>query len=93
MRYIDRTNCTKRTDRGQDSDIRSLTNESGTLTATAAAIAEKNGLGVLHTSWGGYRIITRGGLGAYMDTLDTLDEVDGFLKNLAAHHATRISVK
>ena len=85
MRYIDHTGCTSAFERGKDSDIKRL----GKLTAAATKIAEANGLGLLKTRQGRYRIIKKSGLGAYEDVLDTLSEVDAFFKNLDAHSATR----
>ena len=84
MRYIDRTGK-ERHERGESREIRSL----GALTETATRIAEKNGLGILKTSWGAYRIIKESGLGAYADTLSSLQEADAFLKDLDAHKSTR----
>lgn len=78
MRYIDRTNCKKMSDRGQDSEITKM----GKLTRTATKIAEAKGLGLLKTHWGPYKVIRQSGLGAYQDTFETLAEVDAFLKNL-----------
>lgn len=84
MRYIDHTGC-KALERGESKKIQSM----GSLSRTATKIAEKNGLGVLKTRMGAYRIIKACGLGAYEDVLGSLAEVDTFLKNLDKHAATR----
>ena len=84
MRYIDRTGKARH-ERGEDREIRSLK----ALTEAATRIAEENGLGILKTSWGAYRIIKKSGLGAYADTLASLAEADAFLKDLDAHKITR----
>ena len=84
MRYIDRTGKARR-ERGESREIRSL----GALTEEATRIAEENGLGIMKTSWGTYRIIKKSGLGAYADTLNSLEEADAFLKNLNAHKSTK----
>ena len=86
MRYIDRTGCKGIQDRGKDSEITRM----GKLTRAATKIAEENGLGLLKTHWGVYRVIRACGLGAYMEDLKDLSEVDAFLKNLEAHKASRI---
>lgn len=49
----------------------------GKLTRTATKIAEKEGLGLLKTRWGIYRVIRACGLGAYNEDLKDLAEVDG----------------
>ena len=85
MRYIDHTNCRTAFEKGVDSDIRSL----GKLTRTATKLAEANGLGLLKTRQGAYRIIKESGLGAYSDFLFSLAEADAFFKNLDAHRATK----
>lgn len=85
MRYIDRTGCSSHREKGKDQNIETL----GALTRTATRIAEENGLGVLRTHWGAYRIIKKSGLGAYEDVLNSLQEADAFLKDLDAHAATR----
>ncbi len=88
MRYIDRTATlhNENIKPGNDMDI----NSAGDLTREATAAAERNGLGVLKTSWGAYKIIKASGLGAYTDELATLAEVNAFLLNLKAHESTRI---
>ena len=86
MRYIDRTNCKSMHDRGEDSEITKM----GKLTRTATRIAEENGLGLLKTHWGTYRVIRACGLGAYRADLNDLAEVNEFLKNLADHEADRL---
>ena len=85
MRYIDKTGCSSAFEKGKDTDIRTL----GNLTAEATAIAEKNGLGLLKTRQGCYRIIKKSGLGAYSDFLTTTAEVDSFFKNLKVHENTK----
>ena len=85
MRFIDKTGCKSALERGKDSDIKKM----GALTRTATRIAEQNKLGVMKTRQGCYRVIREGGIGAYEDFLDTLAEVDDFLKHLDDHKATR----
>lgn len=85
MRYIDHTGTKSAKEAGKNSNIETL----GALTREATRNAERNGLGVLKTRWGAYRIIKASGLGAYEDILSDLAEVDGFLKNLDAHKATK----
>ena len=85
MRFIDKTNCKSAFEKGTDREVKSL----GKLTRTATKIAEENGLGVLKTRQGAYRIIKECGLGAYEDFLTDLAEVDTFLKNLDSHRATK----
>ena len=53
MRYIDRTDCRSMHDKGRDSEITKM----GKLTRTATRIAENEGLGLLKTHWGVYRVI------------------------------------
>ena len=86
MRYIDRTNCKSMHDKGKSSEITKM----GKLTRTATKIAEKEGLGLLKTHFGTYRIIRACGLGAYMEDMKNLEEVDNFLKHLDEHEDTRI---
>ena len=86
MRYLDRTNCKRMSDRGESREIESL----GSLTRKATQIAEENRLGILKTSQGGYRIIKACGLGAYNADLKTLKDADEFLKNLDKHASERI---
>ena len=85
MRYIDRSECKNIRERGKDANI----TEIGALTREAARIAEQNGLGVLKARANAFRIIKASGLGAYEDILHSLEEVDGFLKDLDAHRATK----
>lgn len=73
-------------EKGKDSEIRSM----GKLSRTAVKIAEANGLGLLKTSWGAYKIIRTCGLGAYTDSLEDLASVDEYLKNLEKHKASRL---
>ena len=80
MRYIDHTGK-KALERGESREIK--------LSRTATKIAEENGLGVLKTRQGAYRIIKDCGLGAYSDAFGTLAEVDRFFKTLDKHSATR----
>lgn len=86
MRYLDRTNCKRMSDRGEDREIKTL----GSLTREATRIAENNGLGLLKTSHGGYRIIRACGLGAYTADLQTLKDADDFLKHLDKHASERL---
>ena len=89
MRFIDKTGCQSPFEKGKDSNIHRL----GALSETACRAAERNGLGLLKTREGAYRIIKASGLGAYEDFLSTLKEVDDFLKPLARHEATRYRAK
>ncbi len=86
MRYIDRTDCKRMNERGKDAEIRQM----GKLTRTATRIAEANGLGLLKTHWGVYKVIRSSGLGAYTDELKDLAEVDNFLKHLDDHKASKL---
>lgn len=86
MRYIDRTSCKSMGERGKDAEIQKM----GKLTRTATKIAEQNGLGLLKTHFGIYRVIRECGLGAYTTDLKDLAEVDAFLKNLDAYKADRL---
>lgn len=52
-------------------------------------IAKENGLGLLKTRQGSFRIIKESGLGAYEDFFANLAEVDDFLKHLDAHKSTK----
>ena len=85
MRFIDHSKCKTPLEKGEDHEIQSL----GRLTRTATRIADANGLGVLKTRQGFYRIIRKSGLGAYEDFLSSLEEVDAFLKNLDSHKSTK----
>ena len=85
MRYIDKTGCTSAFEKGKNMNIQSM----GKLTKTACRIAEKNGLGLLKTRQGAFRIIKECGLGAYEDVLSNLAEVDEFFKHLDSHKATK----
>lgn len=78
LRYIDKTGCKSAFERGISKEVTSL----GKLTKKACNIAKENGLGVLKTRQGIYRIIKESGLGAYEDFFRNLTEVDEFLKNL-----------
>jgi len=86
MRYIDRTGCKGAFEKGKDTEITKMDK----LTRTATKIAEKEGLGLLKTRWGIYRVIRACGLGAYNEDLKDLAEVDDFLKHLEAHEDSRI---
>lgn len=86
MRYIDRTGCKSIHEKGKDSEITKM----GKLTRTATKIAEQNGLGLLKTHWGVYRVIRACGLGAYNEDLADLAEVDDFLKHLDDHKDARL---
>lgn len=86
MRYIDRTDCKRMQDKGRDSEITKM----GKLTRTATKIAEVNGLGLLKTHFGVYRVIRESGLGAYRTDLKDLAEVDAFLRNLDAHKSEKL---
>ena len=86
MRYIDRTGCKGITEKGKDTEIKTL----GKLTRKATKIAEENGLGLLKTHWGEYKVIRESGLGAYTDCLKDLEAVDDYLKHLDSHKASRL---
>ncbi len=77
MRYIDRKNCKSAFEKGESREVKSM----GALTREAVRIAEQNGLGVMRTRSGAFRIIRACGLGAYEDFFSTLGEVDTFIKN------------
>ena len=85
MRYIDKTGCKSAFEKGADKEVTSL----GKLTKEACKIAKANGLGLLKTRQGAYRVIKESGLGAYENFFTDLAEVDEFLKNLEAHKGTR----
>ena len=85
MRYIDKTGCKSAFEKGNSKEVTSL----GKLTKEACKIAKANGLGVLKTRQGAYRVIKESGLGAYENFFTDLAEVDEFLKNLEAHKGTR----
>ena len=85
MRYIDKTNCKSAFEKGNSVEIISL----GKLTKEACKIAKANGLGLMKTRQGTYRVIKESGLGAYRDILSSLDEADGFFKNLEAQKVTK----
>ena len=82
MRYIDKTNCKSAFEKGNSVEITSF----GKLTKEACKIAKANGLGLMKTRQGTYK---ESGLGAYRDILSSLDEADGFFKNLEAHKVTK----
>ena len=85
MRFIDKTGCKSAFEKGNSKEVTSL----GKLTKEACKIAKANGLGVLKTRQGAFRIIKECGLGAYEDFFTDLAEVDEFLKHLDEHKATR----
>ena len=85
MRYIDKTGCKSAFEKGNSKEVTSL----GKLTKEACKIAKANGLGLLKTRQGAYRVIKESGLGAYENFFTDLAEVDEFLKNLEAHKGTR----
>ena len=85
MRYIDKTGCKSAFEKGKDKEITSL----GKLTKMACRIAKENGLGLLKTRQGIFRIIKESGLGAYEDFFTSLAEVDDFLKHLDEHKSTK----
>lgn len=78
MRYIDKTGCKSAFEKGNSTEVASL----GKLTKAACTIAKKNGLGLLKTRQGYFRVIKESGLGAYENFFSSLAEVDRFLKNL-----------
>ena len=75
MRYIDRTGKA-RSERGESKEISSL----GALTKEACAKAKRNGLGVLKTSWGPYKVIRESGLGYEEKSFSSLEAVDTYIK-------------
>jgi len=77
MRYIDRTGK-RMNERGESREIKTM----GAMTREATKKAEENGLGVMKTSWGAYKVIRACGLGAYQDAMKDLAEVDRFLKRI-----------
>ena len=85
MRFIDKTGCKSAFEKGNSKEVTSL----GKLTKEACKIAKANGLGVLKTRQGAYRIIKESGLGAYNIFLTDLAEVDDFFKNLEAYKDAR----
>ena len=86
MRFIDHKNCKSAFERGESHEIQQV----GALTREATRIAELNGLGILRTREGAFRVIRACGLGAYEDFLSSLADVDDFLKNLEAHKSTKL---
>lgn len=75
MRYIDRTGK-KMNERGESREIKSL----GALTRKATKKAEENGLAVLKTSHGPYRVIKASGLGGACDEVfENLEAVNRYL--------------
>ena len=85
MRYIDKTGCKSAFEKGNSKEVTSL----GKLTKEACKIAKANGLGLLKTRQGAYRVIKESGLGAYENFFTDLADVDEFLKNLEAQKGTR----
>lgn len=81
MRYLDRTNCKKISDRGVDKNIKSLPG----LTMEAAEILERKNRAILKTSWGVYRIIKESGLGCPEENhpdFRTLKAADAYIKTM-----------
>ena len=76
MRFIDHINCKGAFERGETHEVFRM----GELTRAASKIAEANGLGVMRTSQGVYRIIKTCGFGVYEDSFASLTEVDNFFK-------------
>ena len=80
MRFIDRSDCTSVSCKGEDYDVVSLIGDDGDkLSEEACTIAEENGFGVLKLSHGrGYKIIKDSGLGSadFNDSFDSLDDID-----------------
>jgi len=75
MRYIDRTGK-KMHERGESRNIKSL----GALTREATKAAEENGLAVLKTSHGPYRVIKASGLGGVCSEIfEDLEAVNKYL--------------
>ena len=85
MRFIEKTGCKSAFEKGNSKEVTSL----GKLTKEACKIAKANGLGVLKTRQGAYRIIKESGLGAYNIFFTDLAEVDDFFKNLEAYKDAR----
>lgn len=79
MRYLDRTNCKKITERGVDKKVNSLPG----LTREAAEIMESKRRAILKTSWGVYRIIKESGLGCPEENhpdFVRLSDADAYIK-------------
>lgn len=85
MRFINREKCRSISEKGESREIKSM----GALTRESTKIAEANGLGVLKTRQGYYRVIKKSGLGAYEDFFSTLADVDEFFKHLDSHENTK----
>lgn len=83
MRYIDRTGCKSPFERAKtDKNIKSLPG----FPAHAAKIMETNGLAIMRTRWGFYRIIKASGLGCpeknYPDFESLFDAADFVEENI-----------
>ena len=85
MKFIDHINCKGAFERGESHEVFRM----GELTRTATKIAEANGLGLMRTRQGVYRIIKTSGFGVYKDFFASLTEVDEFFKHLDAHEGTK----
>ena len=85
MRFIDHINCKGAFERGETHEVFRM----GELTRAATKIAEANGLGLMRTSQGDYRIIKTSGFGVYKDFFASLTEVDEFFKHLDTHESAK----
>ena len=85
MKFIDHINCKGAFERGESHEVFRM----GELTRTATKIAEANGLGIIRTRQGVYRIIKTSGFGVYEGFFASLMEVDDFFKHLDAHEGTK----
>ena len=86
MRFIDYTGIKTNKEKGKDLNIRAM----GRLTREATKIAEQNRIGLLKNRFGEFRLIRESGLGLYDPWLESLEEVDDFLKNLDKHERDKI---
>lgn len=86
MMYLDRTNCKSMKDKGVWSEVQKV----GALSRKATKIAEQNGLAVLASSHGDFRIIFSCGFGAYRCFFKTLAEVNEFFLNLDSYKNERL---
>ena len=78
MRFIDKTGCKSAFEKGNSKEVTSL----GKLTKEACRIAKANGLGVLKTRQGAFRIIKECGLGAYDKFYQMLSDLEEELAHL-----------
>ena len=85
MRFIDHINCKGAFERGETHEVLRM----GGLTRAATKIAEANGLGLMRTRQGVYRIIKTSGFGVCKDFFVSLTEVDEFFKHLDAHESAK----